>query len=108
MENTIDRKTSMATPRSIERVNAGNVFDFELALKILENDNEEDLREIILLGLKLLELDYLGGSGSRGYGKVKFTNISIGKEKFDNLDNVNPFDESKSDNYKSLFDTNFD
>ncbi len=27
--------------------------------------------------MKLLEDDYLGGSGSRGYGKVRFTNMKI-------------------------------
>ena len=35
---------------------------------------EEDFK-VILDGLKLLELDYLGGSGSRGYGKVVFENL---------------------------------
>ncbi len=30
--------------------------------------------------MRLLEDNYLGGSGSRGFGKVKFTNISITKE----------------------------
>ena len=25
--------------------------------------------------MKLVELDTLGGSGSRGYGKIKFTNL---------------------------------
>lgn len=29
--------------------------------------------------MRLLEDNYLGGSGSRGFGKVKFTNISITK-----------------------------
>ena len=35
---------------------------------------EEDFK-VILDGLKLLELDYLGGSGSRGYGKVVFEDL---------------------------------
>ena len=35
---------------------------------------EEDFK-VILDGLKLLELDYLGGSGSRGYGKVAFEDL---------------------------------
>ena len=30
---------------------------------------------IIRDGLKLLKYDYLGGSGSRGYGKVKFLDL---------------------------------
>ena len=36
---------------------------------------EEDFK-VILDGLKLLELDYLGGSGSRGYGKVTFEKLN--------------------------------
>lgn len=33
------------------------------------------ISKVIRDGLKLLELDYLGGSGSRGYGKVAFENL---------------------------------
>ena len=32
--------------------------------------------KLLAEGMKLLEYDYLGGSGSRGYGKVKFNDIS--------------------------------
>ena len=28
-------------------------------------------------GFTLLEYDYLGGNGSRGYGKIKFKNVEI-------------------------------
>ena len=37
----------------------------------------DDLMDTVLKGLKLLELDSVGGSGSRGYGKVKFVNLKI-------------------------------
>ena len=30
----------------------------------------------VLEGFKLLEYDYLGGHGTRGYGKVRFTGVS--------------------------------
>ncbi len=54
-----------------ERIPAGITFDLKATLKIFEGDNEEELKRLIELGFKLLELDSLGGSGSRGYGKVK-------------------------------------
>ena len=71
-ENSINRLTAVANPRQIERVVRGAVFDFEL---IYEVEKEEDILEdfeILADGIKLLEYDYLGGSGTRGYGKVKF------------------------------------
>ena len=76
-ENTIDRITAEATPRQIERAIRNSTFDFELIYEITdknENQVEEDFK-VIRDGLKLLELDYLGGSGSRGYGKVAFENL---------------------------------
>lgn len=74
-ENTIDRiKGTAEHPRFIERVIAGARFDFTLTLKVLE---DEDLLDMVLLGLKLLELDSLGGSGSRGYGKLTFENLTL-------------------------------
>jgi len=71
-ENTINRIRGTAEhPRFIERVPADTEFDFTVSLKILgEEDNE--LFAYLLFGLKLLEMDALGGSGSRGYGKIKF------------------------------------
>ena len=59
-------------PRHTERVPAGARFNFRLIVKLLEGDNEERMLEMLKKGLRLLELDSLGGSGSRGYGKVKF------------------------------------
>lgn len=90
-ENTIDRITSTAgNPRQTERVPAGAEFDFKLMLRQFEGDKPE-LLELILKGLKLLELDSLGGSGSRGYGKVKFTKLTVdGNAR--NLDDIKPFE----------------
>lgn len=77
-ENTIDRITSAANPRFIERVVEGSNFDFEMiysVYKIGEQDPVEkanmDIRHIIM-GLRLLESFALGKSGSRGYGKIEF------------------------------------
>ncbi|AAU38256.1 type III-A CRISPR-associated RAMP protein Csm3 [[Mannheimia] succiniciproducens] len=77
-ENTIDRITATAgNPRQTERVPAGAEFDFKLALRQFEGDSEE-LVKLVLKGLRLLELDSLGGSGSRGYGKVEFQGLTVG------------------------------
>lgn len=70
-ENSIDRIRGVAeNPRFTERVVAGLAFDFSITLKEMEGD--EDLRSLLLKGMKLLEHDALGGSGSRGYGRVRF------------------------------------
>jgi len=83
MENTLDRLTSAALPRTFERVPAGAEFGFELIYKvesILENGGDAKVEhervksdiQNLLAGLALLENDGLGGSTSRGYGKVSF------------------------------------
>ena len=74
-ENSISRTTAVATPRQIERAVRGSVFEMDL---IYEVEKEEELIEDIETlaeGLRLLEYDYLGGNGSRGYGKVAFKNV---------------------------------
>ena len=72
-ENTIDRqKGTAAHPRQSERVPAGVSFDFDIRVKILDEDSEDDLIVMLKQGLNLVENDYLGGSGSRGYGRVRF------------------------------------
>ncbi len=71
-ENTINRIRGTAEhPRFIERVPADTEFEFTVCLKIL-GEKDHELFDYLLLGLKLLEMDALGGSGSRGYGKIKF------------------------------------
>lgn len=71
-EATIDRVTSAATPRQIERVPAGAVFEgFELVYNIYDQAGLEHFSEV-LKAMQLLEEDYLGGLGSRGGGKVAF------------------------------------
>ncbi len=76
-ENRINRISGVAEhPRQTERVPAGALFDFRLSIKRLDGDGD-DLLNTVLQGLKLLELDSVGGSGSRGYGKVKFVNLKI-------------------------------
>ncbi len=75
-ENTLDRVTSAAMPRQIERVPAGSVFSFRLVY-----DDREDVEKLaedmknLAAAMSLLEDDALGGHGSRGYGRVRFTNL---------------------------------
>ena len=70
----------------INRVPAGVKCDFSLKLKIFDeqnhpfDDDENELKDMIDKGIKLLENDYLGGSGSRGYGRVKFIDLRWSNE----------------------------
>ena len=74
-ENSINRIAGVAeNPRFTERVIAGAEFDFRVSLKVIDG---EDLLPLLLQGLKLLEADSLGGSGSRGYGKVAFAGLTL-------------------------------
>lgn len=77
-ENSINRVSGTAkSPRFIERVPQGITFDFYLSIKVFEEDNNEELLELLCKGMRLLEQDALGGSGSRGYGKIKFDNLKL-------------------------------
>jgi CRISPR-associated protein Csm3 len=84
-ENSIDRIKGTAShggPRFTERVPAGMAFDFNISIKEMEGD--DSLVYLLLQGLKMLELDALGGSGSRGYGRLRleFEDTAI-QEQFD-------------------------
>lgn len=76
-ENVINRGTGVANPRQIERVPAGMRFAFRLVYNI---ENEADMAEdmdVLAEGFRLLQLDYLGGHGSRGYGRVAFSDFKV-------------------------------
>ncbi|MCX7654160.1 MAG: type III-A CRISPR-associated RAMP protein Csm3 [Fervidobacterium sp.] len=87
-ENNLDRITCEANPRQTERVPAGAVFKVSMVVNRYEiayddpngsnscDDQIKYLKEL-LIAMQLLEDDYLGGQGSRGYGKIKFRNIRI-------------------------------
>lgn len=79
-ENVIDRikgTTINKGLRHIERVQSAIEFNFNMSIRVFtsNNDDSELFYDAICLGIKLLELDALGGSGSRGYGRVKFLDI---------------------------------
>jgi CRISPR-associated protein Csm3 len=76
-ENVINRVTGKAeSPRFFERVPAGTIFDFEMVYQIYNTADLEHLAHLFE-GMHLLEDSYLGGSGSRGYGKIQFKDITL-------------------------------
>ena len=93
-ENRIDRIKGVAEhPRQTERVPSGARFDFRLSIKLLDIDGDGAmLRDTLLKALRLLEMDSLGGSGSRGYGKVKFRALYLdGADLQGAFDALDPF-----------------
>lgn len=93
-ETSIDRVTSKANPRSIERVPKDTEFKVDMILTVYDKDNETELINGLFTAMVLLQEDYLGGHGSRGSGKIKFTIDTI-KEKT-NADYLSGKDESQS------------
>jgi CRISPR-associated protein Csm3 len=81
-ENAVDRITSQANPRTLERVPAGARFKFRLVLDVL-CEEDKALAGHIAESLRLLEDDALGGGGGRGSGRVRFSSLRLtwrGKE----------------------------
>lgn len=77
-EVVIDRITSAAMPRSFERVPAGAKFGLNIVINIFDEDPFKDqLQTLAFKALQLVQDDYLGGSGSRGSGQVKFKITSV-------------------------------
>lgn len=81
-ENTIDRASGKATPRIMERIVMGSKFAGVITYLSPENQEErkEDI-EILKEGLELVAKTYLGGCGSRGYGRVEISIKINGEEK---------------------------
>ena len=94
-ENSINRLTAVANPRQLERVISGTQFNLKLLYELKDTTDREKEKhaeyyqgteeewilkdfQSLIDGMKLLELDYLGGSGTRGYGQVRFCNLSAG------------------------------
>ena len=94
-ENTINPITAEANPRQIERVVRGAKFPLTIIYNAEKEHEEEMLEDIetLALGLKLLSYDYIGGHGSRGYGRVTIDNINadcvVGDINKDILDKCN-------------------
>ena len=65
--------------RPQERIAAGALFDFEVMIRVFEGDDEKLFLNRLEEAMKIVELEFLGGSGSRGYGQVKFHNFKSEK-----------------------------
>ncbi len=76
-ENSISRSTAVANPRQLERVIRGAQFDMNMIYEYKDDETMLKDFEILRDGFKLLQYDYLGGSGSRGYGKVAFSDLRL-------------------------------
>jgi len=75
-ENAINRVTSEANPRSMERVPAGSEFNFQMIVDIY-HENDKELLKSLFTAMALLEDSSLGGSGSRGHGRVEFRDVEV-------------------------------
>ena len=75
-ENQINRITSKANPRKVERVPAGAEFEGRIVFDCYK-ENDHELIPIIFHGMKKLEDNFLGGYGSRGSGRIEFREITI-------------------------------
>lgn len=82
-ENSISRASTIANPRQIERVVRGAKFPVQLIYEVSDvagnADKDTIIQDFKILsdGFEMLEYDYLGGSGSRGYGRVKFEEFEV-------------------------------
>jgi CRISPR-associated protein Csm3 len=82
-ENSIDRITAAANPRQFERVPMGAKFKFELIYTVENMEQAQEDLQNLAVALAILEDDALGGHGSRGYGKIKFSNFKLGYRNLD-------------------------
>lgn len=76
-ENSISRSTAVANPRQLERVIRGAKFGLDLIYEYKDDETMKQDFEILKNGFQLMQYDYLGGSGSRGYGKIAFSDIDL-------------------------------
>lgn len=121
-EVSIDRITSQANPRSVERVPAGARFgEMVLIYNLYQHydltdgnanffeghfgvDNDISLLETVLWGMALLEDDYLGGLGSRGSGQIGFEDLYLTLKLTSDYGNEIPLLDTSRANPKTLFD----
>ena len=76
-ENAISRANSVANPRQIERVIAGAKFAVRIVYEVTDPDQIHEDLALLAKGMKLLQMDYLGGHGSRGSGRVSLKNFAL-------------------------------
>lgn len=78
--NRLEGKAGRGGIRKTERIPAGAVFEFEMSYKLMEinGDTQTDISFFpkVLIAMRMVEMDALGGSGSRGYGRIEFQNMT--------------------------------
>lgn len=76
-ENSINRISAVANPRQIERAIRDSVFPMDLIYEVETGKENEVLEDIETLaeGMRLMQYDYIGGNGSRGYGRIAFSEV---------------------------------
>ncbi len=80
-ENTIDRIKGRAQhPRQIERIPAGTRFSFQLVYSVFDDNRVAEHLKAIRKAMRLLEDDYIGGHGTRGYGRITFEEVHLYKK----------------------------
>jgi CRISPR-associated protein Csm3 len=80
--NRIEGKADQMGPRTMERIPAGARFCFEILFREFSVNGDGGRRDReclnrLLEAFRLLEQDALGGSGSRGYGKVEVERVEV-------------------------------
>lgn len=89
-ENTINRMTGTAKhPRQLERVPADAEFDFEIIYNVFDEEEKVLHLNALMQAIRILEDDYLGGSGSRGYGQIGFKGMKYEYKSIDEYKNGN-------------------
>lgn len=76
-ENTINPLTAVATPRQIERAVKGAEFPLYIIYNAMDTDTIEEDFKLLADGIKLLQYDYIGGHGSRGYGRIEIKDLNL-------------------------------
>ncbi|MBW2139269.1 MAG: type III-A CRISPR-associated RAMP protein Csm3, partial [Deltaproteobacteria bacterium] len=78
--NRLEGKAGRGGLRRTERVPAGTLFDFEMNYKVMDIEGDrttdQDNFQKVLVAMRLVEMDALGGAGSRGYGRIEFQNLT--------------------------------
>lgn len=92
-ENSIKRTTGVANPRQIERAVRGSKFPLDIIYEVKDEETLKSDMQLLKEGFQMLQYDYIGGNGSRGYGKVKFYDLEavvvIGKVSEETMEECN-------------------
>ena len=74
-ENTINPLTAVANPRQIERVVRGAEFPLSMIYNVTDEETMQEDFQLLADAFRLLQYDYLGGHGSRGYGRIQISDL---------------------------------